>query len=57
MRKNYVKRCLFFSGIAVVVHLMLITPCGLAEVKRCRGQVVYVPIYSISIMGPGATPS
>ncbi|WAC07823.1 MAG: DUF3124 domain-containing protein [Thermodesulfobacteriota bacterium] len=44
--KNYLKKCLFLLGFVFVINALLITHYTLAEVKRCRGQMVYVPIYS-----------
>ncbi|HPD60741.1 MAG TPA: DUF3124 domain-containing protein [Thermodesulfobacteriota bacterium] len=46
MTKKYVIRCLSFLGFVVAINAFLITHYALAEVKRCHGQMVYVPIYS-----------
>jgi len=44
--KKSVTRCLFFLGFVVAINALLIAHDTLSEVKRCRGQMVYVPIYS-----------
>lgn len=43
--KNYPKNFLVWE-VVVVLSALLLTQYALAEVKRCRGQMVYIPIYS-----------
>jgi len=44
--KKLRKKVFIFLGFVVAINALLITNYSLSEVKRCRGQIVYVPIYS-----------
>ncbi|MFO7667487.1 MAG: DUF3124 domain-containing protein [Desulfobacterales bacterium] len=50
MKKNIpcgnIKRHLFFCWLILMAVLLFMTNHALSEVKRCKGQTVYVPIYS-----------